>query len=354
MNEYQGFKVSDKIEITTLYGEKIQGRITKFGDRKVGGCAEPDTLEVWLNGTSSFDLPYYIRNNKIEKLPKFSVGDEIWTLKRGKGKIVADLERMPRRFKVVFDADKNHPTIICRHPKLSNLLTEAEYNNRHTGYGFKIDVGYVTEYKAKPLHLGKLKWYTDNMVCGIKESLYSQLAITEKGVCKYKSKFGMGELVSYAGCIRAVVDRIHFNEGKFTYDLRTNECPSGVPEYSLSAVVEPKFKAGDVVFYDNLLSNNKKWVVLETIGVATKLRQIDGDRVRECCPNESKLRLWVDTRLTHGLASNGLWVGCGGKDYPINPTWKLTYLGKVIGYDTFLCESKGAPELFRGIKGDDI
>lgn len=205
MNEYRGFKVGDRVEITFSSAHPIKGTITSFGDRKLGGFAEPDTMDVWISETTRYDMIYLVSHDLIKKLPKyavgdvvrrnnkqlikceitsvdqlcdkthiytlsdcgsarfsesmlitfdgFRVGDTVFTVKRGKGKIVADRESMPRRFKVVFDADKDHPTIICRHPKTTNLIpTESLYKEalNKTGYAFKIDVAYVQEYVAKP------------------------------------------------------------------------------------------------------------------------------------------------------------------------------------------------------------
>lgn len=473
MNEYRGFKVGDRVEITFSSAHPIKGTITSFGDRKLGGFAEPDTMDVWISETTRYDMIYLVSHDLIKKLPKyavgdvvrsvvngsiftvkeigenhyhahegtcfsenkvepfdgFRVGDTVFTVKRGKGKIVADRESMPRRFKVVFEADKDHPTIICRHPKLTNLIpTEAEYKAATTG--FKVDIAIVTPYNPKsnnlietrcnalmaeakkaekiakikaageafyqaaknmaaaigrttdqikfpsggvvfdtpicraeaitPLPLGKLKWYTDNVVCGVEESLYSQLVVTEKGVCKYKSKFGMGELVSYAGCIRAVVDKIHYKDGKFTYDLRTNSCPEGLPEDSLSAVVAPsaKFKTGDAVYFKNIghslcaTENPNKYIVENpnAAGGFVTLKRWDNKAAATC--RESDLRLWVETKFTHKCGFDTI------HKTEMKPSdYKVAYLGNniITGKDTFSgTQHDGKIDIFFGIKGDDI
>lgn len=122
--------------------------------------------------------------------------------------------------------------------------------------------------------------------------------------------------------------------------------------------IQPKFKVGDAVYY-----KGKKYTIRERYWSGEKwkynmTKPIDAESGNLLIGmNESDLRLWKETVLTHGLHSNETWVKPAYSDhYQVQPHWVLSYLGKIIGYDTFLCTDKNgiAPALFRGIKGDDI
>lgn len=80
MNEYAGFKVGDKVKIIKSEMSPscapMEGVIKRFGDFKVGGFAEVDTVEVFI-GESCFDICYLLRHNVICKLPKYAVGDVV-------------------------------------------------------------------------------------------------------------------------------------------------------------------------------------------------------------------------------------------------------------------------------------
>ena len=69
MNEYRGFKVGDRVEITFSSAHPIKGTITSFGDRKLGGFAEPDTMDVWISETTRYDMIYLVSHDLIKKLP---------------------------------------------------------------------------------------------------------------------------------------------------------------------------------------------------------------------------------------------------------------------------------------------
>ena len=488
MNEYRGFKVGDRVEVKFANTPVIKGVITSFGDRRMGGFAEPDTMDVWISETTRYDMIYLVSHDLIKKLHKyavgdvvrcnsrppynyeiasvvglsdntigytlsdcgsvkfsepmlipfdgFRVGDTVFTVKRGKGKIVADRESMPRRFKVVFDADKDHPTIICRHPKLTNLIpTEAKYKEalNKAGYAFKIDVAVVEEYDPKDsvakhfekiekaaqamnlIHSAAKIWanafgrttdqikfpsggvvhqcpprygfYKDGLpidpICVIKSwqppapnpyfgqvqvapsfskkptytrSAEGKLEVVDGGVeKKYRcSKFAVHELVSYAGCIRAVVDKIHYKDGKFTYDLRTNSCSEGLPEDSLSAVVahSAKFKVGDSVYYRGLrLIIESIWISIDNVPVY--LIRPNG---YACSVQESDLRLWKETVLTHCLQSDGkTWSDGGSHGWKKEWYKNIEVLYSGGEYDVFLVGSmRGNRCIFRGKKGDDI
>lgn len=483
MNEYAGFRVGDKVKISIVDCAPITGIITSFGDRKVGGIAEFDTLDVWIDKTAKFDMLYLRRHDQIEKLPKYAVGDRVrarnsiftvqyyspfekcyyfgdslprlqehnimpfdgfrvgdtvYTIKRGKGKIVSEIVykiKVNRRFFVRFEGMK-----LDVNPKLSNLLTEAEYKaktdfdkkyyfyvNKLIGtlpfedaptpnnpYFGKIQVAGCEEIKVNDavLYRGKkwmveninvdyvlrrsdhmggyrafvsredislwkepipknLAWYTDYQKKH--DTLYGYMLIEEGGVMKHKSKFGVGQLVSYAGCIRAVVDKIHLNDGKFTYDLRTNECPSGVPEYSLTAVkpcehlmdafryatpvldthnAAPKLKVDDAVLY-----KGEKW---EVVGWYTNTNSKDIDYcisrgLDHLNVKESDLRLWKDTKITHIDNADPI-SSYGNINNDKGAMSKLKYIGKHLdGKDMFLQDAgNGKSVLWYGEKGDDI
>ncbi len=210
---------------------------------------------------------------------------------------------------------------------------------------------------AKPLHTNK-PTYTR---CA--EGKLEFVAHDDSGTIKYfVSKFAVHELVSYAGCIRAVVDKIHFKDGKFTYDLRTSSCPEGLPEDSLSAVApSAKFKAGDVVYFKNIghslcaTENPNKYIVISpnAAGGFVTLKRWDNEAAATC--RESDLRLWVETKLTHCLQTlSNTW-------YPtscVSKYEKIIHLGgfRIDGEtrDIFACyEKNGKLILWAGIKGDD-
>lgn len=389
MNEYKGFKVGDKVEITSFFNVRSEGVITSFGDRKVGGFAEPDTLEVWVNKICCFDLLYLIRQDKIKKLPKYSVGDvvrrnnkqlikceitsvdqlcdktyiytlsdcgsarfsesmlitfdgfrvgdTVWTAKRCKGKIIGDSQRTLRPFWVRFEND------TCdRSPKLTNLIpTEAKYKEalNKTGYAFKIDVAFVQEYVAKPKNEAA-------------ERQAEKIAkIKAAGEAFYQAAKNM------AAAIGRTTDQIKFPSGGVVY-----QCPP-IPEHLIvsrepimkfQVAPSAKFKVGDAVYFDR-----KKWDVEDVATNECKIRisASAGSCTREfrawTVVKESDLRLWVETKFTEGLSSfDDKWVK---NDYYIDPSWTIMYIGKIVGKDTFVATGlSGSPALFRGIKGDDL
>ncbi len=446
MNEYRGFKVGDKVEITSgrLYPK---GTITSFGDRKVGGCAEPDTMDVWISETTRFDMIYLVSHDLIKKLPNytvgdvvreklsgkiyevtmvlgsetyrsgdvcflegsvapfdgFRVGDTVWTVKRGKGVIrgmTTWSRKDTRSYAVFFDKDGWY------YPRNTNLIpTEAKYKylveaskkplvpsaeawakvadafgksltaievaanlKKFSDACKKFPSGGVVYQcpKVDPLIPRRLLWYTD-FVEPRKKPTYTRTApghleiVDEEGCQKgYRvSKFAVGEIVSYAGCIRAVVDAIHWKDGKFTYDLRTNSCPDGVPEDSLIAVPAPKFKVGDAVYYmvQNHKYSPKRWVVKSVANECYHIETDDYPRSRTYV-KESDLRLWKETVLTHCLQSDGVTWSDGGSG-----GWEKEWYKKIEIMHGYSCGDRaiflvtttsGQQAIFKGIKGDDI
>jgi hypothetical protein len=392
MNEYRGFKVGDKVEITSFFNVRSEGVITSFGDRKVGGFAEPDTLEVWVNKICCFDLLYLIRQDKIKKLPKyavgdvvrrnnkqmikctvtmvhpdfaysvddcgdlkfretdlipfdgFRVGDTVFTVKRGKGKIASKHitkgghESWKKPFWVLFD--DGHET----NPKKENLIpTESLYKEalNKTGYAFKIDVAYVHEYVAKPKNEAA-------------ERQAEKIAkIKAAGEAFYQAAKNM------AAAIGRTTDQIKFPSGGVVY-----QCPP-IPEHLIvsrepimkfQVAPSAKFKVGDAVYFDR-----KKWDVEDVATNECKIRisASAGSCTREfrawTVVKESDLRLWVETKLTHCLQTlSNTW-------YPtscVSKYEKIIHLGgfRIDGEtrDIFACYGKnGKLILWAGIKGDD-
>jgi hypothetical protein len=401
MNEYKGFKVGDNVEITWSF--PIIGVITEIFPKRIGGMCEPDIILAKVIDCE-FDLVSLIGKGNIKKLPKYAVGDvvryngkiatidevsdtppfflvdiygegrvwaltselsdfdgykvgdTVWTLKRGKGKIV-DNNRdggwsKTRDFFVRFESLIKDVT-----PKTTNLIpTEAKHKEAldKTGYAFKIDVAYVTEYKPscspKPTYTRTAEVHLELVDDGCGEKKYRA------------SKFAVGQLVYYAGFIRAIVDGIHWNDGKFTYDLRTNDCPSGLQEDSLSAVVEPKFKVGDAVYVKNIGHTLKpvefpnKYIAERYDGEYVVCKRHDG--FSHCYVKESDLRLWVETKFKYavGYRDGKKPKSIEFSDISAEKLKRVKHLGKnTFGDDVFCFTSTiGVPIIFLGIKGDDI
>lgn len=468
MNEYRGFKVGDRVEITFSSAHPIKGTITSFGDRKLGGFAEPDTMDVWISETTRYDMIYLVSHDLIKKLPKyavgdvvrrnnkqlikceitsvdqlcdkthiytlsdcgsarfsesmlitfdgFRVGDTVFTVKRGKGKIVADRESMPRRFKVVFDADKDHPTIICRHPKLTNLIpTEAKYKEalNKTGYAFKIDVAVVEEYDPKDsvakhfekiekaaqamnlIHSAAKIWAnafgrtTDQIKfpsggvvfsggTGVhgeycepfakplhtKKPTYTRTAeghlelVDGMDGCEKKycaSKFGVGENVQY-GCIKSDIVMIYWNGSEFLYTLKSNSAPDNIRERFLHETVKPsaKFKVGDAVYYKGVKTTIRALWRIEP----HEFMYVIHPNSYECAVPESDLRLWVETKFSYILGSGVCIIPMSQIDMK-----SIKYMGKSVvppanieyGDDVFLGKTTSGKDIILfGTNGDDI
>lgn len=393
MNEYKGFKVGDNVEITWSF--PIIGVITEIFPKRIGGMCEPDIILAKVIDCE-FDLVSLIGKGNIKKLPKYAVGDVVrskydgkiyditmvlgvetyrsgdtcflentiepfdgfrigdtfWTEKRGKGKIIGESTVFScRPFWVRFDGEEKD-----RLPKLANLYhTEQKMKEaRKDGYAFKIDVAYVTEYKPscspKPTYTRTAEVHLELVDDGCGEKKYRA------------SKFAVGQLVYYAGFIRAIVDGIHWNDGKFTYDLRTNDCPSGLQEDSLSAVVEPKFKVGDAVYVKNIGHTLKpvefpnKYIAERYDGEYVVCKRHDG--FSHCYVKESDLRLWVETKFKYavGYRDGKKPKSIEFSDISAEKLKRVKHLGKnTFGDDVFCFTSTiGVPIIFLGIKGDDI
>ena len=188
-------------------------------------------------------------------------------------------------------------------------------------------------------------------------SAEGKLEVVDGGVeKKYRcSKFAVHELVSYAGCIRAVVDKIHYKDGKFTYDLRTNSCSEGLPEDSLSAVVahSAKFKVGDSVYYRGLrLIIESIWISIDN-GPMYLIRP----NGYACSVQESDLRLWKETKIKAILdddTKNMIDTPCELSVF--FDKFNVKHVGKnTIGDDVFVLTSKrfNTVRILFGIKGDD-
>jgi hypothetical protein len=508
MNEYRGFKVGDKVEITkkpscwtsgggrspmnevypirgaisnifnddycptatingfgfdiqTLVKEKCIKKLPKYavGDvvrEKISGKIYEVTMVLGRETYRSGDVCFL--ENTVEPFDGFRIGDTVWTVKRGKGKIGGERYGSNKR---PFEVDFGEAYKSYKSPKLTNLIpTESLYKEalNKTGYAFKIDVAYVSEWnpimecvadiehQKKTERLAKIKaageaFYqaAKNMAAAIGRTT-DQIKFPSGGVVsdtprmifagepymvppkspslasleyhfaenskklqeimdevkkkkdelrkltftrsakghlevvdgndgsenKYRcSKFAVHELVSYAGCIRAVVDRIHFKDGKFTYDLRTNSCPDGVSEDSLIAVVPAaKFKNGDTVYYPHLIGGTK-WSVItihtyENNGIPYKimydLKSDCGDR--KCTVLESNLRLWKETTFKYavGYRDGKKPKSIEFSDISAEELKRVKHLGKnTFGDDVFCFTSTiGVPIILLGTKGDDI
>ena len=331
MNEYRGFKVGDRVEITFSSAHPIKGTITSFGDRKLGGFAEPDTMDVWISETTRYDMIYLVSHDLIKKLPKyavgdvvrfkhktgknptvvdkygfiatikgcdvhenictlyeypenyteccfepfdgFRVGDTVFTVKRGKGKIFAQNSHDDRQFGVRWEIDAPLYTF----PKTTNLIpTEAKYKEalNKAGYAFKIDVEYVQEYVAKP----------------------------------------------YFGQIQVA--------------------PS------------PKFKVGDAVYH----KGNKLFVKRNMISCPQMVEVGNSCAGYTTVVAESDLRIWKETVLTHCLQSDGVtWSDGGPNGWDTKWYLKIEHLPNYTNPALFKVTTKSGNEcIFRGIKGDDI
>lgn len=369
MKEYKGFKVGDIVEITTTIPcDRVVGKITKFGDGKLGGCLEPDTLQVWTNDTSCWDLLYLVSHDMIKKLNKYSIGDkvrrkakagvvctitkvfplcvytvddcgdlkfnecdlepfdgfrigdEVWTLKRGKGKIVDEIifpMSTSRLFIVRFDGEQKD-----RYPKPSNILTEAEYK------------------EAKNLQT---------------ERIYgSTAAQVDENNKRYRcSKFGVGDTVLYC-CQTAEIAQIQYKYGKFTYNLNSNNFSDNIPEESLILWIQPsaKFKVGDAVSYCG-----KKCIVQECYTSS----HFDYHIIMNDCPftarnvKESEIREWKETKFKYSVPMlNGI-PNIASCIRQIRDRERFTHLGSKDGLDVF-CANIGTNDakIYYGTKGDDI
>lgn len=118
--------------------------------------------------------------------------------------------------------------------------------------------------------------------------------------------------------------------------------------------IQPKFKVGDAVYY-----KGKKYTIRERYWSGEKwkynmTKPIDAESGNLLIGmNESDLRLWKETVLTHCLQIDGkTWYE---SDWEVLGYKSIKYLGNIVKHDTFLVESHGGNlNLFRGIKGDDI
>lgn len=118
--------------------------------------------------------------------------------------------------------------------------------------------------------------------------------------------------------------------------------------------IQPKFKVGDAVYY-----KGKKYTIREMYWSGEKwkynmTKPIGAESGNLLIGmNESDLRLWKETVLTHCLQIDGkTWYE---SDWEVLGYKSIKYLGNIVKHDTFLVESHGGNlNLFRGIKGDDI
>lgn len=301
-------------------------------------------LEVAEVGTTHYRSKegHYMSENYIEPFDGFRIGDTVFTVKRGKGKIASKHitkgghESWKKPFWVLFD--DGHET----NPKKENLIpTESLYKEalNKTGYAFKIDVAFVQEYVAKPKNEAA-------------ERQAEKIAkIKAAGEAFYQAAKNM------AAAIGRTTDQIKFPSGGVVY-----QCPP-IPEHLIvsrepimkfQVAPSAKFKVGDAVYFDR-----KKWDVEDVATNECKIRisASAGSCTREfrawTVVKESDLRLWVETKFTEGLSSfDDKWVK---NDYYIDPSWTIMYIGKIVGKDTFVATGlSGSPALFRGIKGDDL
>lgn len=378
MESYKGFKVGDKVEVTQQgirihyeIGEKgIVAEILTNGLLAVvfGGRREvvrPDNIKklpkyavgdvVRRNNKQMIkctvtmvhpDFAYSVddcgdlkfRETDLIPFDGFRVGDTVFTVKRGKGKIFAQNSHDDRQFGVRWEIDAPLYTF----PKTTNLIpTEAKYKEalNKAGYAFKIDVAYVQEYVAKPKNEAA-------------ERQAEKIAkIKAAGEAFYQAAKNM------AAAIGRTTDQIKFPSGGVVY-----QCPP-IPEHLIvsrepimkfQVAPSAKFKVGDAVYFDR-----KKWDVEDVATNECKIRisASAGSCTREfrawTVVKESDLRLWVETKFTEGLSSfDDKWVK---NDYYIDPSWTIMYIGKIVGKDTFVATGlSGSPALFRGIKGDDL
>lgn len=410
MNEYNGFKVGDKVEITSFFNVRSEGVITSFGDRKVGGFAEPDTLEVWVNKICCFDLLYLIRHDKIKKLPKYSVGDvvrrnnkqlikceitsvdqlcdntyvytlsdcgsarfsesmlipfdgfhvgdTVWTVKRGKGKVTGNTMNKSdeRQFMVEFENGLRKKGF----PKTSNLIpTESLYKEalNKTGYAFKIDVAVVDEYDPKDSvakHFEKIEKAAQAM-----NLIHSAAKIWANafGRTTDQIKFPSG------GVVHQCPPRYGFYKDGLPIDpicvIKSWQPPAPNPYFGQVQVApSAKFKVGDAVYFKNIghslcaTENPNKYIVISpnAAGGFVTLKRWDNEAAATC--RESDLRLWVETKFTHKLV--GREIKTLILNFTPNDFVSIKCLPTEYGDMAFYCTTKeGQSIILFGIKGDD-
>jgi ribosomal protein L21E len=289
MKEYAGFKVGDKVEITG-HGSAIVGKITSFGDRKLGGCMEPDTLEVWINEILSFDLLCLMRRELIKKLPKYAVGDVVRVDLKGvrtsnfmpcedyqdKLFTIGAIDREIHSF-----SDDPYPDNKCKF--LEKYLMPFD--------GFRIGDTVWTEKR------GKGRIVDETIFCLDPERPFVVRFENEaKDRCpKIYSMFPTEQKMKEARKGSGIVYQcpaIPYNPAL----IRTTVCIFS------DGGTKPKFKVGDVVYCSTKYFGMKKWVVEELRGNRCVIRS--GAHSIDSMP-ESDLRLWKETKFKGCVAGHG-------------------------------------------------
>lgn len=365
MNEYKGFKVGDKVEIrkymanwsSALGGSSpanaeypLIGNIRNIGGSSIGQFGH---VAVNIEGYG-FNLDNLIITDNIKKLPKFSVGDkvrrhnlmaklctitkvfpdcsytvndcgdlqfkesdlvpfdgyrtgdEVWTLKRGKGIYCGECGGANSgRAWVRYNG-------VDWHPKLSNLLTEAEY---------KYKKGFIAK----------------TISCKIDFGGFEKAAKTLREFGEITRK--INELKLPSGGVTEKHDWL-FN-----------------PMVGCSRIIgikpQPKFKSGDVVYYhenDGRLTTTK-WEVSHYSDEMVMIRQMSCGIDYRAKVRESDLRLWKEAEFKTRYYIGVTVTGMKPNDYS-----KVTFLGVCphTGKDV-LCGhlEKGMVDIFHGTRGDE-
>jgi hypothetical protein len=141
--------------------------------------------------------------------------------------------------------------------------------------------------------------------------------------------------------------------GKFDVTMTVN-----VPDFIKPDQIQPKFKVGDAVYL-----RGGKWTVSERYWSGTEYRYNVSRPITPDSDNllagiqESDLRYWKETVLTHKLAGTHLIQKVGNGDGFFNHALytKLRYIGKCELNDLFAAENaKWNTIIFLGQRGDDI
>lgn len=355
MDSYKGFKVGDKAKVISNSGPvrhyfTIDTIVTIKGN---GFTKDSFTCE------DSCGKSQIIRAGDLKKLPKFSVGDkvrrhnvmaklctitkvfpdcsytvndcgdlrfkesdlvpfdgyrmgdEVWTLKRGKAKIIGNTYGDVVRPFACKEYGKPLDEGIF-YPKLSNLLTEAEY---------KYKKGFIAK----------------TISCKIDFGGFEKAAKTLREFGEITRK--INELKLPSGGVTEKHDWL-FN-----------------PMVGCSRIIgikpQPKFKSGDVVYYhenDGRLTTTK-WEVSHYSDEMVMIRQMSCGIDYRAKVRESDLRLWKEAEFKTRYYIGVTVTGMKPNDYS-----KVTFLGVCphTGKDV-LCGhlEKGMVDIFHGTRGDE-
>lgn len=269
-----------------------------------------------------YEYPETYFDRCFEPFDGFRIGDTVWTVKRGKGKIIGNVyDNTKRPFAVDFSAPlgstlKWYTYDGIFYPKLTNLIpTEAKY----------------------------------------KEAIKLQ-KITVVGE----------SFLEVAKSVAAAFGRTAEQLKKFPSGGVVYQCPP-IPEHLIGSrepikfQVAPssKFKEGDVVYLKNIpftphgVAFPHKYVVNKFDG---KYLVTSQDNQRSTWATESDLRLWKETEFEI-LVDDGITLkSCAGFSQPFCYD-EVRFIGKTQeGKDIFSAKTKSMAHthIFYGTKGDDI